>query len=149
MVTVADDRHPFQEGDMVTFSDVRGMTELNGCEPRRVHVLGNQQFTIGDTSSFSPYESFGWCIQVKQPRSMHFLPLQEANKCPGEFLVTDFGKFDHAVSLHVAVLALDQFMETMGRPPCPWSDGDASQLVSLSEQISEQYQVSEMDSIEV
>ena len=60
MVTVADDRHPFQEGDMVTFSDVRGMTELNGCEPRRVHVLGNQQFTIGDTSSFSPYESFGW-----------------------------------------------------------------------------------------
>lgn len=146
---MADDRHPFQEGDMVTFSDVRGMTELNGCEPRRIHVLGNQQFTIGDTSSFSPYESFGWCTQVKQPLSMHFLPLCEANKCPGEFLVTDFGKLDHAISLHASVLALDKFVETMGRPPCPWSEEDASELVTLSERISEEFQVDYGDYSEV
>ena len=82
MVTISEDRHPFHEGDLVTFSDVRGMVELNGCDPRPVHVLGNSQFTIDYTSSFSPYMGYGWCTQVKQPRVMHFQSLEDANKYP-------------------------------------------------------------------
>ena len=135
-MTISDDRHPFQEGDYVTFSDVRGMTELNGCTPRRIHVLGNQQFTIGDTSSFSPYESFGWCTQVKQPKTLHFRTLAECNKNPGEMLITDFGKMDHAIHLHIATLALDAFVNKQGRVPRPWNEEDAQAFVALCKEIN-------------
>lgn len=33
-------RHGLEDGDYVTFSEVKGMTELNGCEPRKVTVKG-------------------------------------------------------------------------------------------------------------
>ena len=141
LVTIGEDRHPFHEGDLMTFSDVCGMVELNGCDPRPVHVLGNSQFTIGDTSSFSPYEGYGWCTQVKQPRVMHFQSLEDANKCPGEFMVTDFGKFDHAASLHAAFLALDVFVEEAGRMPCPWSDADADELVKMAKEVTKEMEV--------
>ena len=132
-MTIAEDRHPFQEGDFVTFSDVHGMTELNDCSPRRIHVLGPQQFTIGDTSAFSSYESFGWCKQGKRPATFHFLPLKEANHTPGEFQVTDFGKLENAASLHVAVQTLDRFISEMKRPPCPFDETDADRFVAMAE----------------
>ena len=41
MVTLLDDvRHMFDDGDFVTFSEVQGMTELNGCSPKEIKVLG-------------------------------------------------------------------------------------------------------------
>ena len=52
-VSVLEGRHDFEDGDLVTFTDVEGMTELNGCEPRKVHVLGPYAFTIGDTSRYA------------------------------------------------------------------------------------------------
>jgi len=33
-------RHGLEDGDYVTFSEIKGMTELNGCEPRKVTVKG-------------------------------------------------------------------------------------------------------------
>ena len=136
-MTIADDRHPFEDGDFVTFSDIRGMVELNNCPPRRIHVLGNQQFTIGDTSSFSPYESFGWCTKVKQPRTLSFRPLAQANLNPGSIAITDFGKEGRALMLHIAVLALDRFVEEFHRPPRPWDENDASAFESLCEEVNQ------------
>ena len=113
------------------------MVELNGCAPRAVHVLGPQQFTIGDTSSLSPYESFGWCTQVKQPKTLRFLELRKANRRPEDLLITDFGKLDHAIALHVAVLALDRFIEQVGHVPRPWSDEDAGIFVQLAREVNQ------------
>ena len=113
------------------------MVELNGCAPRAVHVLGPQQFTIGDTSSLSPYESFGWCTQVKQPKTLRFLELRKANRRPADLSITDFGKLDHAIALHVAVLALDRFIERVGHVPRPWSDEDAGIFVQLARDVSQ------------
>jgi len=45
-----DSRHGFEDGDFVTFTEVVGMEELNGCEPIKIQVKGPYQFTIGDTS---------------------------------------------------------------------------------------------------
>lgn len=112
------------------------MTELNGCEPRRVHLLGNQQFTIGDTSAFSAYESFGWCTQVKLPRTLSFRSLSECNKQPGEMSITDFGKMDHAMNLHISVLALDLFVENRGHSPRPWNAEDAEEFVKYCKQVN-------------
>ena len=113
------------------------MVELNGCAPRAVHVLGPQQFTIGDTSSLSPYESFGWCTLVKQPKTLRFLELRKANRRPADILYTDFGKMDHAMALHTAVLALDRFMARFGHVPRPWNDEDAGIFVKMAREVSQ------------
>ena len=31
-------RHGLEDGDYVTFSEVEGMTELNGCKPMKIKV---------------------------------------------------------------------------------------------------------------
>lgn len=51
VVTCLDDtRHGMEDGDYVTFSEVQGMTELNGCEAIKIKVLGPYTFSIGDTA---------------------------------------------------------------------------------------------------
>ena len=40
-VTCLDEaRHGFETGDFVTFTEVEGMEELNGCGPMEIRVLG-------------------------------------------------------------------------------------------------------------
>lgn len=58
-------RHGLEDGDYVTFGEVQGMTELNGCPPRKVTVLGPYTFSIGDTSSLGEYKAAGQFVQVK------------------------------------------------------------------------------------
>lgn len=42
VVTCLDEaRHGYEDGDHVTFTEVQGMTELNGCKPIKIKVLGN------------------------------------------------------------------------------------------------------------
>lgn len=39
VVTCIDDtRHGMEDGDHITFSEVEGMTELNGCSPIKIKV---------------------------------------------------------------------------------------------------------------
>lgn len=41
VVTCLDEtRHGLEDGDYVTFSEVKGMEGLNGCEPRKVTTKG-------------------------------------------------------------------------------------------------------------
>ena len=41
VVTCSDEtRHNLTDEDYVTFREVEGMTELNGCQPKRVKTLG-------------------------------------------------------------------------------------------------------------
>ena len=56
----------------MTFSEVQGMTELNGCEPRKVTVKGPYTFASGDTSSLTEYKSGGIFTQVKMPKILDF-----------------------------------------------------------------------------
>ena len=74
MVTCIDEtRHGYESGDHVTFSEVQGMTELNGCKPREISVLGPYTFGIGDISGFSDYVRGGIVTQVKVPKSVDFV----------------------------------------------------------------------------
>ena len=74
VVTCLDEtRHGLEDGDFVTFSEVQGMTELNGCEPRKVTVKGPYTFAIGDTSGLSDYKSGGIFTQVKMPKILQFV----------------------------------------------------------------------------
>lgn len=47
MVTCLDEaRHGYEDGDCVTFAEVQGMTELNGCKPIKIKVLGNYMMSF-------------------------------------------------------------------------------------------------------
>ena len=74
MVACVDEaRHGLEDGDFVTFSEVKGMVELNSCEPRKITVNGPYTFSIGDTSNLSQYESGGLFTQVKMPKIISFV----------------------------------------------------------------------------
>ncbi|CDO71302.1 hypothetical protein BN946_scf184908.g59 [Trametes cinnabarina] len=136
VVTCLDEtRHGLQDGDFVTFSEVQGMTELNGCEPRKVTVKGPYTFSIGDTSNFSEYKSGGVFTQVKMPKIIQFKSLRESLKEP-EFFITDFSKFDRPATLHAGFQALFQFEEKYQRLPRPRNAEDAAEFVKLAKAIN-------------
>jgi ubiquitin-activating enzyme E1 len=66
-------RHGLEDGDFVTFAEVQGTVELNGCEPRKVSVKGPYTFTIGDTTNMQPYKAGGIFTQVKMPKIVEFV----------------------------------------------------------------------------
>ncbi|KAH7887971.1 hypothetical protein F5I97DRAFT_1864541 [Phlebopus sp. FC_14] len=135
LVTCLDEaRHGLEDGDFVTFTEVQGMEELNGCKPRKVSVKGPYTFTIGDTSSFGDYIRGGIFNQVKMPKILEFKSLRESLKAP-EFFITDFAKFDRPATLHAGFQALSEFRSQYQRLPRPRNAGDATIFVSLAKKI--------------
>ncbi|KAF8489101.1 ubiquitin activating enzyme [Gautieria morchelliformis] len=136
LVTCLDEtRHGLEDGDFVTFSEVKGMHELNGCEPREVTVKGSYTFTIGDTSGLGNYISGGIFTQVKMPKRLAFKSLRESLKSP-EFFITDFAKFDRPTTLHTGFQALASFQAQYGRFPAPRDTSDAAEFISLAKNIT-------------
>lgn len=81
MTCLDETRHGLEDGDFVTFSEVQGMTELNGCEPRKVTVKGPYTFNIGDTSNLSDYKAGGIFTQVKMPKILTFVSERADTPC--------------------------------------------------------------------
>ncbi|KAF8665805.1 hypothetical protein AX16_000249 [Volvariella volvacea WC 439] len=136
LVTCLDEtRHGLEDGDFVTFTEVQGMTELNGCEPRKVSVKGPYTFTIGDTSNFGDYKTGGIFTQVKMPKIIDFKSLRESLPDP-EYFITDFAKFDRPAALHAGFQALSQFQATHKHLPRPRNDADAAEIVELAKKIN-------------
>lgn len=136
VVTCLDEsRHGFEDGDYVTFSEVQGMTELNGCKPIKIKVLGPFTFSIGDTSGHSDYIRGGIVSQVKVPQKVSFKSMEESMNSP-EFIMTDFGKFDRPGILHIAFQTLLEYEKQNGSAPKPWSEGDADKFLSLFKEVN-------------
>ncbi|XWS53372.1 hypothetical protein CRYUN_Cryun11dG0151900 [Craigia yunnanensis] len=135
---VDDERLEFQDGDLVVFSEVQGMTELNDGKPRKIKSARPYSFTLEeDTTKFSTYVKGGIVTQVKQPKVLNFKPLREALKAPGDFLLSDFAKFDRPPLLHIAFQALDKFISEFSRFPVAGSEEDAQKLASIAANINE------------
>lgn len=47
-------KHGLNDGDTVTFREVKGMSEINGKQ-FKIDIKSPHSFTIGDTREFSPY----------------------------------------------------------------------------------------------
>ena len=147
VVTCLDEsRHGYEDGDFVTFSEVQGMTELNGSEPRKIKVLGPYTFSIGDTSGLSAYVRGGIVTQVKMPKEMKFKSLKTALEAP-EFVLTDFAKFDRPGQLHIAFQALSEYVKTKGGLPKSRCKADADAFVSIAKDLNSKSQakVDELD----
>ncbi|XP_010542669.1 PREDICTED: ubiquitin-activating enzyme E1 1-like [Tarenaya hassleriana] len=136
---VDDERLEFQDGDLVNFSEVEGMTELNDGKPRKVKTARPYAFILDeDTTGYGTYVKGGIVTQVKQPKALHFKPLREALRDPGEFLLSDFSKFDRPPLLHLAFQALDRFLSETGRFPVAGSEEDAQKLISITADINDE-----------
>lgn len=127
-------RHDFEDGDYVTFSEVQGMTELNGRE-FKVKVLGPFTFSIGDTSSFSDYVRGGIATQVKKPVVMEFKSMKDTLKEP-PFVDSDWAKFNNPKNMHIAFQALDKFRTANNALPKPWNDADANAVFTFAKEIA-------------
>ncbi|MBA0574668.1 hypothetical protein Golob_001855, partial [Gossypium lobatum] len=130
---IDDERLEFQDGDFVVFSEVQGMTKLNDGKSRKIRSAKPYSFTLEeDTTSFGTYVKGGIVSQVKQPKVLKFKPLREALKDPGDFLLSDFSKFDHLPLLHLAFQALDKFISEFDCLPVAGSEKDLLLLTSMS-----------------
>ncbi|CAG0890578.1 unnamed protein product [Cyprideis torosa] len=117
MVACIDEsRHGFEDGDYVTFSEIKGMTQLNGAPPMKIKVKGSDTFTIGDTTYFDPYVTGGVVVQVKMPVEISFLSFPKALAAP-EFVMSDFAKMDRPPILHACFQALAEFRKKHKRDP--------------------------------
>ncbi|XP_023967374.1 ubiquitin-like modifier-activating enzyme 7 isoform X1 [Chrysemys picta bellii] len=119
--------HGFADGDFVTFSNLEGMSQLNGCKPHAIHVLDEFTLEIGDTSSFAPYQRGGVITQVKVPQLHSYEPLRASLAKPKSKAMDDRGH-----SLHLAFQALHTFAAEMGRLPRPRAQVDAERLLELA-----------------
>uniref|UniRef100_A0AAQ5Z4H0 E1 ubiquitin-activating enzyme n=1 Tax=Amphiprion ocellaris TaxID=80972 RepID=A0AAQ5Z4H0_AMPOC len=100
VVTCLDEaRHGFESGDYVTFTEIQGMTELNGCQPVEIKVLGK-------TCLFSSKHQVFVCLGVT---------LQIYTSC------SFFQVHTPSASLHVGFQAIHAFQKKHNNLPAPWS----------------------------
>ncbi|QRW16453.1 Ran-specific GTPase-activating protein 1 [Rhizoctonia solani] len=119
IVTCLDEtRHGLEDGNFVTFSEVKGLEELNDCEPLKVTVKGPYTFSIGQNA-----------------QDIEFKSLRESLKSP-EFFITDFAKFDRPATLHAGFQALSAFKEKHGHLPKPRNPADAEAVLALAKEIA-------------
>ncbi|XP_074692651.1 ubiquitin-like modifier-activating enzyme 7 isoform X3 [Strix aluco] len=129
--------HLFCNGDLVTFSGVEGMAELNSQEPVPVRVLDASRLEIGDTSSFSPYLRGGLVSQVRLPQVHSYEPLRWALAKP-KIRVATPEELPRSRSLHAAFQALHAFCGEQGRLPRPRAPADAERVLELAQSLGVQ-----------
>lgn len=139
LVSALDEtRHGLEDGDWVTFTEVKGMEGLNGCAPRKIEVKGPYTFSIGDVSGLGEYRGGGQYVQVKMPKIIDFEPFSKQLKTP-ELLISDFAKFDRPQQLHIGIQALHAFAEKNGGEfPRPHNEGDATEVWKLAQDLASQ-----------
>ncbi|XP_025740592.1 ubiquitin-like modifier-activating enzyme 7 isoform X1 [Callorhinus ursinus] len=126
----ADARY-FRDGDLVTFSGIEGMVELNGCDPRPIHVQEDGTLEIGNTAIFSRYLRGGAVTEVKKSEIVSHKPLDVALLQP-RVVAQNPQEAYRARCLHQAFRALHQFQHLNGRLPKPWDPDDAEMVVGLA-----------------
>ncbi|XP_068838031.1 ubiquitin-like modifier-activating enzyme 7 isoform X4 [Capricornis sumatraensis] len=126
------DAHHFHTGDWVTFSGIEGMVELNGCDPRPLHVREDGTLEIGDTTAFSRYLRGGAVTEVKRAKTVSHEPLDTALLQP-RVVAQSPQEVHRARCLHQSFCSLHKFQQLHGRPPKPWDPVDAEMVVDLAQ----------------
>lgn len=112
------------------------MTELNGCAPIKIKVLGPYTFSIGDTTGFNEYVRGGIVTSVKMPKVISHKSYEEAFKNP-QFDLIDWAKPDMSNDLHIAFDTLHEFVIQNDRLPTPWNDDDAKAFINIAKSVSQ------------
>jgi ubiquitin-activating enzyme E1 len=89
-----------------------------------------------EASKLSPYVKGGVVRRHKFPKELHFKPLAEGLSAPGEFILTDYAKFEHPALLHVGFQAIDAFAVAHGHLPRPWNRADADEVIAHAKAVN-------------
>jgi len=123
VVKVLEDhgRHGLESGDMVTFARLKGLAGLLINTNYKVTVTGPYIFEIeGVTVEEATGEAQqGYITQVKQPVQISFETYEKRLEEPGEFMMSDFAKFDRPPLLHKSFQALEEFRQNQNNGEYP------------------------------
>ncbi|CAB3408998.1 unnamed protein product [Caenorhabditis bovis] len=128
VTTLDNSFHGLEDGEYVTFSEVKGLDGINDLKPVKITVKNASKFNIGTVAKdFPEYIEGGRCKQVKMSTFTDFKPLEKSLMEP-EYIIWDFAKFDYPDKLHSLWSALFSFEEKYGRKPAPRSESDVDLL---------------------
>ncbi|PAV84139.1 hypothetical protein WR25_11353 isoform C [Diploscapter pachys] len=116
--------HGLEDGDYVTFTEVKGMSEINDCKPVKITVKKPDVVNIGEfAKNFSLHLEGGRAKQVKVPSIISHKSLPDSIVDP-EFSIWDFAKFDAPGQHHALWAALYAFETKHGHTPKPHNETD-------------------------
>lgn len=93
-------------------------------------MLSPTQITIGDTSRMSDYEGGGILKQIRVSEFKSFMSLKDSIRNPS-FVTTDDRKTHLLPLVHVAFLALHEYVKATGSLPRPWNEDDAQKFLEV------------------
>ncbi|XP_057623321.1 ubiquitin-like modifier-activating enzyme 7 isoform X4 [Chionomys nivalis] len=134
IVTLRQDtkRQFFYDGDLVIFSGIEGMVELNGGSPQPVRVQKDGSLEIGDTTAFSPYLRGGLVTEVKRSKTVRHKSLDKALLQP-RVVAQNTQEVQRAHCLHQAFHALHEFQKLHGQLPKPWDPAVSGKFMPLDQ----------------
>jgi ubiquitin-activating enzyme E1 len=142
--TLEDHRHGLETGDVVQFGRLKGLDGiLEAKKDYKVKVTGPYTFEL-EGVDLSGKEALGstqqgYITQVKQPITMAFKSYKEKMQDPGEFVLSDFAKFDRPQLLHLGFKALTLYVEqNEGKLPAPANMEAANKVVEMAAALSEE-----------
>ena len=141
IITVHEDKknHGLEDGDLVKFIEIRGMSELNFVPSNpvayKVKVISPLSFSIDvDTTNYSGYQGpSGQYVQVKKKDIIDFKSFEESLKEP-QTIISDFGKMDRPPQLHCFYQALLKFQKEEKRLPLPYDETDAKKMIEIAKE---------------
>eukprot|EP01114_Cavostelium_apophysatum_P007108 TRINITY_DN1882_c0_g1_i1.p1 TRINITY_DN1882_c0_g1~~TRINITY_DN1882_c0_g1_i1.p1 ORF type:complete len:1017 (+),score=344.72 TRINITY_DN1882_c0_g1_i1:189-3239(+) len=147
VTTLNDEKHGFEDGDLVTFREVHGMNQLNGTT-HEIKVTSPTTFSIGDTSAFSAYSREGIIAQVKKTLKFNYKSLRDSLAEPS-LVPADFAKMEAPAQLHLAFRTLHHFAEKNGgKFPGVWNSADAQEFLKIARDINDSSMVGKIDKID-
>ncbi|XP_075742971.1 ubiquitin-like modifier-activating enzyme 1 [Rhipicephalus microplus] len=131
--TVDRTPHGLEDGTYITFSEVRGATEINACPPMQIKVSCPHEFSVQLPKNYSDEATGGFATEVKMPKDIKFKPLKESLVNP-EFSTCDSANANRGAQLHLGFQALHAFQEAHQRLPLSWNMTDAAEVVQMAKE---------------
>ena len=134
VITCHDEtRHELETGDYVKFTEIKGLDGLLTQEFEVSRVTGPFAFVIAAAGvSGERSETTGMVHEVKKPIQVSFEPLRTSIEAPGEFVLTDFGKFERPSTYHTCFRVLFDYIKEAKEMPKPHDKTDAAKFLEMA-----------------
>lgn len=153
-VTIAESsRIDFQTGATVSLREFKGagIEAINGTE-WKAEVIGAHVVDFPfERSKYGAYQTGGIIQEVKLPKEVSFLSLEESLRKPGEFSIMNWSKMEAPAQSHIGWQALRRYRKVHGRYPLPGHEEDVQAFLGLVEQVNNErkaagdFHVAELD----
>ncbi len=117
-----DNKFDINEDNMIIFSDIKGMDELNDNKPRAFIRKDFKSFLINeDTTNYGKYIKGGYAKQYKPPIVKNYKNFKEKLEIPFDDnnfpQCIDYRKPDNIVIIHLSIIILQEFFSENKKLP--------------------------------